>query len=259
VRVFVIALVVLLPVAAVPAQHHEDQFIQIFYRTGLNGGIENDEEGLQNLRSYMRYQSRGLDLCRSMNCIISIYHIIQHGGLDGRKNAKFQDQMRIIEDSKLFDIFVSDELYTSEKNEYIKTRMLKPGEHRRLKSEKLHLLFYALPDCSHESPALVNQVYRFQSDADLFVVFLPESGKCVDFLSPQNPYHSLYDPPEKETSRTLFLSTAERFRFYRDRRGSYRCSAPHLARIRLHFRGRKLLGVEAFEEQFLESERNYPL
>lgn len=251
------------------ADRPDDQYVQIFYRTDLNGEIDNDEEGVRGLQPYARYQSRGRDLCLNSDCIVSIHHgrLDRANPADRPESEKDSgDRLGRIKESNLFDLFVplpGTASTTPIQDDYFSARTLRPGEHRRQRLGILHLLFYSLPDCSHESTALLNQVYRSQADADLFVVFLPDSiaGTCLQFESPENPYHSLYDPPEKQTARTLFLSRSDRFRYYRDRRGSYRCSvsAPHLARIRLHFRGRQLLGVEAAEERFRESERMYPL
>lgn len=246
-----------------------DQYVQIFYRTDLNGEIENDEEGVRGLAPYDRYLSRGRNLCLNADCIISIHHgrLDSAGPADRPESENDRgDRLGRIKDSNLFDLFVPfpGSVATKEtQDDYFNERTLRPGEHRRQRLGNLHLLFYSLPDCSHESTALLNQIYRSQADADLFLVFLPDSvsGSCLQFEPPENPYHSIYDPPEKQTARTLFLSRSDHFRYYRDRRGSYRCAvpAPHLARIRLHFRGRQLLGVEAAEERFKESERMYPL
>lgn len=269
VRIFLPLTFALLMPAFLVAERPQDQYVQIFYRTDLNGEIENDEEGLRGLHPYSRYQSRGRDLCLNSDCIVSIHHgrLDRADAVDRPESEKASgDRLGHIIESNLFDLFVPlpGTASTSETpDDYFTERTLRPGEHRRQRLGSLHLLYYSLPDCSHESTALLNQVYRSQADADLFVVFLPDSvaGTCLQFESPENPYHSLYDPPEKQTARTLFLSRSDRFRYYRDRRGSYRCSAPapHLARIRLHFRGRQLLGVEAAEERFRESERMYPL
>lgn len=268
VRILLSLTIALLLPALLIAERPQDQYVQIFYRTDLNGEIDNDEEGVRGLGPYGRSQSRGRDLCPNSDCIVSIHHgrLDRPDTVDHPESEKDDgDVLRRIKESNLFDLFVPlpGRASTAEaEDDYFTERTLRPGEHRRQRLGNLHLLFYSLPDCSHESTALLSQIYRSQADADLFLVFLPDSvtGACLQFESPENPYHSLYDPPEKQTARTLFLSRGDRFRYYRDGRGSYRCAvlAPHLARIRLHFRGRQLLGVEASEERFLESERIYP-
>ncbi len=216
----------LLP-AILGAEPPQDQYVQLFYRTDINDN--HAEADIHALR-----MAAPQDICLHSGCVLSIYHGPFDKGHDLRR----------------FNLYVPlpGPPITTTKKAKSGTVILRPGDHRRHTLGKLHLLFYSLPDCSHESTALLNQIYRSQPDADLFVVFLPEPEEqsCIQFKRAENPYHSLSDPPEAQTARTLLFSRGSHFRFFRDERGMYHCSASDamLARLRLHFRGRQLLGLE---------------
>ena len=249
------------------SQPNQDQYVQIFYRTDLKGEIENDEQGLRGIAPYKNYQAKQHDLCNNGECILSIH---QGQLTSDDANSKAAAEYRRIQSSDVFNVFVAKSHFNlkdntnlqSEKDriDYFQSKTIVPGQSKRIRLGSLHLLLYSLPHCSHEAGSLLRQVYQSQADADLFIVFLEEAD-CALFQLKTNPYHSLYDPAEPFTNRTVFLSKHHTFVFYRAVSGSYHAATNqgHLAKIRLHFRGRQLLGVEGFEQPFKEEIRNYPL
>ncbi|MBW7856725.1 MAG: hypothetical protein H3C43_00095 [Leptonema sp. (in: Bacteria)] len=215
-----------------------DQYLQFYYFTNFQGQVDNDSQGLTGLEPYKRYLERETNLCNKQSqCVFSI-----HQGQLVSQNPHYKyteaEQIEKINESKIFSL-IAEQTTTP----------------TRVRLGKLQILFLSIADCNVDT---WQQAYQMNADADLFAVFVPHQS-CLKPEPPKNQYHSLMDPYETVLSRTLYLHPDKQFRFFRDWRGSYHLSTYRFAKLRLHFRGRQLLGVEAKDEKMIENQRSFSI
>lgn len=268
------------------AEAPADSTVQILYSNEQRGMFTEDEEGIGGLRPIADWTASRLETCHPPAASARDCNIVVHyGNLTGAADLpKLQKAMQLLrqadwpghmllagaEEALLQKWHAPEESSIPPRRKTQKpprqpegrddlhtwatARALRAGTVSMHQGGELQIAMLGFRECRAATP----DAFARMGKADLYVILLP-GPECLPAPSVPHRYHALTAAPFD--SRAIFLYPAPSNRFSRDVRGSYSCGSrrQEVCRLRLHFNGHNLRGVENSFETFREDERNHPL